>query len=376
VDLEFTSDQDELRDSVRSFLQKECPTNLVRSVIETGEPAKELWASMVALDWPALAIPQEDGGVGLSFVETAVVAEELGRVIAPGPLLTTTSQFVPLVREVGTQDQRHAFLGKVASGQLTGCIALADHPRRWGLDNLTMEATRDGDEWVLTGTKYGVMADGTTDELVVIARAADGLGAFVVPTAQTSLTPVTALDASRPLSTVMLDHVRISSERALGEPGSEAARRGIARAIEEATVAMALETVGTSDTLFHMVLAYVKDRHQFGVPIGSFQAVKHKMTDMYVYIERARSLCYYAAGAIENDDPSRPIAVAMAKSASDDCQRQVIQDSFQSFGGIGYTWEHDAHMFIKRAKTGGTMFGGAATHAVETAKLLLGATTS
>src|SRR5580704_10761390 len=107
VDLEFTSDQEELRDSVRSFLQKECPPDLVRSVIETGEPAKELWASMVALDWPGLAIPEDDGGVGLSFVETAVVAEELGRVIAPGPLLTTTSQFVPLVREVGTQDQRH-----------------------------------------------------------------------------------------------------------------------------------------------------------------------------------------------------------------------------------------------------------------------------
>jgi alkylation response protein AidB-like acyl-CoA dehydrogenase len=125
-----------------------------------------------------------------------------------------------------------------------------------------------------------------------------------------------------------------------------------------------------------MVLAYVKDRQQFGVPIGSFQAVKHKMTDMYVYVERARSLCYYAAGAIETDDPSRPIAVAMAKSASDDCQRRVVQDSFQSFGGIGYTWEHDAHMFIKRAKTGGAMFGGSATHAVETAKLLLGANAS
>ena len=171
MDLEFTSDQEELRDSVRSFLQKECPTDLVRSVVETGEPAKELWASMVALDWPALAIAEEYGGVGLSFIETAVVAEELGRVIAPGPLLATMSQFVPLVREIGTADQRHAFLSKVASGDLTGCIALADHPRRWGLDDVTMQAERSGEVWVLTGTKYGVMADETTDELVVIARA-------------------------------------------------------------------------------------------------------------------------------------------------------------------------------------------------------------
>jgi alkylation response protein AidB-like acyl-CoA dehydrogenase len=376
VDLEFTSDQEELRDSVRSFLQKECPPDLVRSVIETGEPAKELWASMVALDWPGLAIPEDDGGVGLSFVETAVVAEELGRVIAPGPLLTTMSQFVPLVREVGTDDQRHTFLSKVASGELTGCVALADHPRRWSIGDLTMEAEPDGNDFVLTGTKFGVMADGTTDELAVIARAAGGFGVFLVPVAQATLTPVTALDPSRPLSTVTLDHVHVPRERVLGEPGSDATKLGITRALEEATVAIALETVGACDTLFQMVLAYVKDRHQFGVPIGSFQAVKHKMTDMYVYVERARSLCYYAAGAIENDDPSRPIAVAMAKSASDDCQRRVVQDAFQSFGGIGYTWEHDAHMFFKRAKTGGAMFGGSATHAVETAKLLLGANAS
>jgi alkylation response protein AidB-like acyl-CoA dehydrogenase len=374
VDLEFTSDQEELRDSVRSFLQKECPPDLVRSVVETGEPAKELWASMVALDWPALAIPEEDGGVGLSFVETAVVAEELGRVIAPGPLLTTMSQFAPLVREVGRADQRHEFLSKVAAGELTGCLALPDHPRRWSLTDVTMVAEQTADGWVLNGTKYGVMADGTTDEIVVIARAAGGLGAFVVPGAQAGLTPVTALDRSRPLSTATFADVAVPSARALGDPGSDTSSNGIARAIEEAIVAIALETVGTSDTLFHMVLAYVKDRHQFGVPIGSFQSVKHKMTDMFVALERARSLCYFAVGAIENDDDARPSAVAMAKSASDDCQRLVVQDSFQSFGGIGYTWEHDAHLFMKRAKTGGSMFGGSATHAVETAKLLLDAT--
>jgi alkylation response protein AidB-like acyl-CoA dehydrogenase len=170
--------------------------------------------------------------------------------------------------------------------------------------------------------------------------------------------------------------VHVPGDRALGEPGSEASRRGIARAVQEATVALALETVGASDALFQMVLAYVKDRHQFGVPIGSFQAVKHKMTDMYVSIERARSLCYYAVGAIDEDDEARAEAVAMAKSASDDCQRQVCQDSFQSFGGIGYTWEHDAHLFIKRAKTDGSLFGGSSTHAVETARLLLGTAAS
>ncbi len=372
MDLEFTSDQEELRDSVRSFLQKECPTDLVRGVVETGEPAKELWAAMVALDWPALAVPEEHGGVGLSFVETAVLAEELGRVIAPGPILPTVTQFAPMVREVGTPEQRSTFLGAVASGTLTGSVALADHPRRFLLTDVTMRAEPSGDGWVLHGTKHAVMAEPATDEIVVIARAGagNGLGAFVVPGSQAGLTKVRSLDQSRPLSTAMLDHVVVPAERALGQPGSEASSSGIERALQESVVALALETVGTCDSLFQMVLAYVKDRHQFGVPIGSFQAVKHKMTNMFVSIERARSLCYLAVAAIENDDVSRPATVAMAKAASDDCQRLVCQDSFQSFGGIGYTWEHDAQLFIKRAKTGGSLFGGSSVHAVETARLL------
>jgi alkylation response protein AidB-like acyl-CoA dehydrogenase len=370
VDLEFTSDQEELRDSVRSFLQKECPTELVRGVVETGEPAKELWAAMVALDWPALAVPEEFGGVGLSFVETAVLVEELGRCIAPGPILPTVTQFAPIVREVGTPEQCITFLGAVAAGTLTGGLAMADHPRRFLLSDVKLQAEPSDDGWVLNGTKYAVMAEPATDEIVVIARAGDGLGAFVVPGAQAGLTRVQALDMSRPLSTAVLNHVVVPPERALGEPGSEASSRGIERAIQESVVALALETVGTCDSLFQMVLAYVKDRHQFGVPIGSFQAVKHKMTDMFVAVERARSLCYFAVAAIENDDASRSSAVAMAKSASDECQRLVCQDSFQSFGGIGYTWEHDAQLFIKRAKTGGLLFGGSSIHALETARLL------
>jgi alkylation response protein AidB-like acyl-CoA dehydrogenase len=370
VDLEYTVDQDELRDSVRAFLAKECPIELVRAVVETGRAPARLWDSMVGLDWPALAIPEENGGLGLTFVETAVVAEELGRVIAPGPLLATTTQFAPAVRQVGTAEQRQEFLAPVASGARTGSLALADHPRRWGLADVTTSAQRAEGGWVLHGTKQGVLADAGTDELVVVARAGPGLGAFVVPVSDTTLTPVHSLDPSRPHSTVTLDGVAVPDARALGEPGSEATWQGLTRAIEEATVAMALETVGTADALFQLVLAYVKDRQQFSVPIGSFQAVKHKMTDMFVSLERARSLCYFAVAAIDEDDPSRASAVAMAKAASDDCQRLVCQESFQSFGGIGYTWEHDGHLFIKRAKTTGALLGGAAVHALAVASLL------
>ena len=370
MELEFTSEQEELRSSVRSFLDKECPLELVRTVIETGEAPEKLWASMVALDWPALAVPEDNDGLGLSFVEIAVVAEELGRVIAPGPLLPTVTQFAPMVREVGTPEQRQRFLSQVASGAITGTVALADHPRGWALGDLTMTAERAEGGWVLDGTKLGILGDGSMGEVAVVARAGDGVAAFVVPAGEAGLATLRSLDASRPLSTATLDRVLVPDDRALGEPGSAASTLGVSRALQEATVALALETLGTCDALFQMVLSYVKDRNQFGVPIGSFQAVKHKMSNMFLAIERARSLCYFAVAAVDEDTPARATAVSMAKAASDDCQRLVCRDSIQSFGGIGYTWEHDGHLFVKRAETTGALLGGSAEHSVAVAAAL------
>jgi alkylation response protein AidB-like acyl-CoA dehydrogenase len=273
-----------------------------------------------------------------------------------------------VVREVGTADQRGQFLAQVASGAITGAVALADLPTGWGLGDLTMTAERAEGGWVLSGTKRGVMADAAVSEVAVIARVGERAGAFVVPGSEAGLAPVHSLDASRPLSDATFERVLVPEERALGDPGSEAATQGITRALQEATVAVALETVGTSDALFQMVLSYVKDRKQFGVPVGSFQAVKHKMANMFVALERARSLCYYAAAAIAEDTADRATAASMAKAASDDCQRQVCRESLQSFGGIGFTWEHDAHLFIKRAETDGALFGGSAWHTLEVAK--------
>jgi alkylation response protein AidB-like acyl-CoA dehydrogenase len=370
VELEFTSDQEELRASVRSFLEKECPTEVVRAAVATGE-ADQLWASMVALDWPGLTVPEEFGGIGLTFVEAAVVAEELGRVVAPGPLFSTLTQFAPLVREVGDAEQQHRFLSAVASGALTGTLALADHAKAWSLDDVTLVAERVEGGWVLDGIKLGLLGISEADgEVAVLARVGDGFGAFVVPAAEAGLAPVRSLDASRPLATATLRRVTVGDDRALGEPGGEASERGIRRALDEATAALALETVGACDTLFQFVLAYVKERKQFGVPVGSFQAIKHKMADMFLAIERARSLCYYAVAAIDEDTEDRAVAVSMAKAASDDCQRLVCREAFQSFGGIGFTWEHDSHLFIKRAETSAALLGGAAEHSVAVAASL------
>src|SRR5271165_1181326 len=355
VELEFTGEQEELRASVRSFLEKECPIEVVRALVETGEAPEKLWGSMVALDWPALAVPEEYGGIGLTILETAVVVEELGRAVAPGPLLATVTQFAPVVREIGSPGQQQHFLSKVATGAIAGTVALADQPRAWALDDVTMTAEPAEGGWILTGRKVGILAAEGTTVIVVVARAGEGMGAFVVPAAEAGLAPVHSLDASRPLFTATLDRVLVPDDRALGEPDSAASTLGVTRALQEATVALALETVGVCDALFQMVLTYVKDRKQFGVPIGSFQAVKHKMSNMFLALERARSLCYFAVAAIDEDTPTRGTAVSMAKAASDDCQRLVCRDSIQSFGGIGYTWEHDAHLFVKRAETTGAL---------------------
>ena len=190
MELEFTAEQEELRSSVRSFLEKECPVDVVRAVVETGEAPEKLWGSMVALDWPALAIPEEYGGIGLTILETAVVVEELGRAIAPGPLLATVTQFAPMVREVGTPEQQQRFLSEVASGAIAGTVALADHPRAWALEDVTMTAEPAEGGWLLTGVKHGVLAAEGTTEVVVVARAGDGMGAFVVPAAEAGLTAV------------------------------------------------------------------------------------------------------------------------------------------------------------------------------------------
>jgi alkylation response protein AidB-like acyl-CoA dehydrogenase len=189
----------------------------------------------------------------------------------------------------------------------------------------------------------------------------------VIPVVEAGLTPVHSLDASRPLAEATLQHVFVPHDHALGEPGDADSTAGISRAVQEATLGLALEGVGTCDALFQLLLAYLKERQQFGVAIGSFQALKHKMANMFLAIERARSLCYFAAAAINEDTPTRATSVSMAKAASDDCQKLVCREAIQSFGGIGFTWEHDAHLYVKRATTDGALFGGAAAHSIAVA---------
>ncbi|MBV8388089.1 MAG: acyl-CoA/acyl-ACP dehydrogenase [Acidimicrobiia bacterium] len=355
MELEFSEDQQELRATVRAFLERECPMTLVRSVVEKGASADELWTQMVELGWPALTIPEEHGGLGLGFVELAVLAEELGRVIAPGPFVATVTQFVPAVRLAGTAEQQGRFLGAVAAGELTGTLAIGGD----------VVATPTDGGWSLSGTVRHVMDGDRADVLVVVASEGDSRRGFVVQGDDIRAEPQRSLDPTRRLATVTLEAVRVDEDRALA-PDDNA----LDRALEEATAALALEIVGTCQSIFDVALAYSKERHQFGVPIGSFQTVKHKFADMLVALERARATSYFAAATIAEEDDRRALAVAMAKAAAGDAQRLIAQEGIQTMGGIGYTWEHDMHLYVKRAKASDALFGTSSEHRARVARIL------
>jgi alkylation response protein AidB-like acyl-CoA dehydrogenase len=370
VDFEFTDDQLELRDNARSVLGSACPPSLVREVHEGRATGDELWSTLTGLDWPAIGTAEAHGGLGLGYVEVGIVVEELGRAVAPSPFLASVTQLAPLLREAGAHDA----LARVAGGTCTGSVAVAEDGR-WTLADTKATARRVGTSWVLSGTKSHVMDGTTAQEIAVVARRSgtsgdDGLGAFLVPADSVTATPLAVIDPTMPLASVVLDDVEVEASRVLLEPGDPHSSGALQRTLDEATAAMALSTVATCRAIFETTLQYAKDREQFGRPIGSFQALKHRLADMYLAVERASSLAWFAALTIAEDDERRAVAVSMAKAAAGDCQHLVVGDGLQLHGGIGFTWENDLHLWLKRAKSGDLLFGTAATHRARLAHLL------
>lgn len=371
MDLEFSEDESELRDNVRIVLGDLCPPSLVRSIYEGKGTGNVLWERMVELYWPALAIDEELGGLGMGFLEVAIVAEELGRAVAPGPFLATVTQFVPAVGELGSPEHQSRFVAPVAAAGRTGTLAIAEKGR-WDATAIETVARRSGDGWVLDGKKTTVLDGDCADDIVVIARADDtaGLGAFVVEGSAVKAQARTVIDPTLRIADLLLSAVPVPPDRVLAEPGSPGVARALERVIQQATVAMAVSTVGTCRKIFELTLDYAKVREQYGRPIGSFQALKHRLAEMYLAVERASSLCYFAALTVAEDDARRAEAAALAKSATGDCQRLLAQDGLQLHGGVGFTWEHDLHFFLKRAKSGEAMFGTAASHRAALARSL------
>ena len=364
MDFELTDDQQTLQSVVRDVAEAECPPSLVRAVADDGatNEVDALWKTYVGLDWPTLTVPEDDGGMGLGAVELAITLEELGRVSDPTPFLVTTSQYVSLIRNCADADQRRELLSAVCSG-VTGAATFEPGDLR---------AEPEGDGWRIEGTARHVMDGDRADELALVARTADGVGVFVVPSDGVTATRLPSFDATLHVADVRVGGIVVGPGRSLCGPTVAA---GVERAREEATTHLAATMVGASQRILELALDHVRSRHQFGVPIGSFQAVKHMLVDVYIAIERARALCHFAALTLAEDDDRRTMAASMAKAAAGDCQRIAAQHGVQVFGGLGFTWENDLHLFVRRAKAGELLLGSTADHRARVARAAIAANT-
>ena len=340
-----------LRRSAREFLAKECSTKVVRRVMESADGYDQaMWKKIAGLGWTALGIPEQYGGVG-TFLDLVVVLEEAGRALLPGPFFATLGLAVPALIEAGTEAQKKEALGAIASGDARATLALTENSGRWDAAGVNLAAKQEGGGWRLDGVKVFVPDAQTADYMVVVARTR-GEG--------TTVKALETLDMTRRWSEVRFDAVRLGADSLMG--AADKAWPALKRALEWSTAALCAEMAGGVQKVLETSTDYAKTRHQFGKPIGIYQAVSHKLADMLVLSESGRSATYYAAWAVDADAPDRSLASSMAKAYVSDAYRKVAGDGIQVHGGIGFTWEHDMHLYFKRAKSSEVTLGDATYH--------------
>ena len=358
----LTADQQLLKNSARTFLETHCAPALVRSLADDPRGESDtLWKEMTQLGWLGLALPEAYGGSGLGVVETAVLLEELGRVAYPGPYVPTILA-ASVIAEAGTAAQKQQWLAAVAMGSARATLAFLDADVDWNLESVTTRAERAGTGWRISGIKRFVPWAHVADVLLIPARTPDGLGLFLVPASAPgmSLTPVTGIDASTRWVNVKLDGVSVSGDAVLGTP--DGARPLLEAALRRGAVGAAAEMLGAARRCLDMTVEYAKVREQFGQPIGSFQAIRHKCAEMLLEVENAHAATYYAAWALDAGAEDAAVAASVAKSYVGDAARKVCGESIQVHGGIGFTWEYDLHLYFKHAKALETMYGDADHH--------------
>ena len=361
VKLAFTPEQDELRGQLRRFLDDTCPISEVRRQMQTERGYDpEVWSRMATqLGLPGIAVPEALGGAGLGQVELTVVFEELGRSLACLPYFSTVGLAMNVLMASDDHLAMQDFLPRLASGEATGSLAILEATGSWDLGTLNTSARRVGASWVLDGQKAFVVDGDTADVLLVVARSPGGLSVFAVEGGAAGMEriPVPSLDQTRKLASLELAS---TPGRLIGEEG--AAETWLVRALDLAAVALAAEQVGGARRCLELSVEYAKVRHQFGRPIGSFQAIKHRCADMLVRVESARAAAYYAAWAAAEESNELPAVASLARAYCSEAYSWVAGETIQVHGGIGFTWEHDAHLYFKRAKASELLLGDPAHH--------------
>jgi alkylation response protein AidB-like acyl-CoA dehydrogenase len=329
MDFDFNDEQREIKSTAREFLAARFKPENVRELAESGSPYdEEIWKEMCELGWPGIAISEEYGGQGLGAVELVILQEELGYAIAPSPFISNAYAGL-VIEQAGSDEQRSRWLPGIASGEARGGAVIS------------------GDPDLIAGAAEGAAV------LVV----PEGDGARLVEPEDAELERLDLIDATRAYFKVTAD-------------GGDPLRGDISRAADTAAVAFAAELVGVAQRALDMAVDYAKEREQFGRPIGSYQAVSHRLANMLWDTEEARSLTYYAAWCADAEPESLPLAASMAKARASDAATSVTHDAIQTFGGIGFTWEHDVHFLLKRARVSAQMLGTSAHHRERVAELV------
>jgi alkylation response protein AidB-like acyl-CoA dehydrogenase len=373
----FNEEQELLRSTARKFFDNECASEIVRKLMDGPEGmTPDLWKKIAEQGWTGLIFPDAHGGMGLGFVDLVVLMEEMGRAVVPGPFFSTVLLGGLAIREAGTDAQKKAWLPKISSGEARATLAWMEPSAELGARGITLQATAKVGGFTLNGTKLFVQDAHTADVIVVAARTGsgqspeEGISLFLVPkgTPGMSVTLLPTMDQTRKLCEVGLKDVALGAEALMGQAGS--GWTALARVIDRATVALCAEMCGGAQKVLEMTVEYAKIRQAFGRPIGSYQGVKHKAADMLVDVENSKSITYYAAWAMDEGVPEGPLAVSMAKAYVSDAYRRVAGAGIQLHGGIGFTWEHDLHLYFKRAKGSEFTFGDATWHRERVAQLV------
>jgi alkylation response protein AidB-like acyl-CoA dehydrogenase len=350
MNFEFPDELIQLRDQARRFLADRCPPAVPRRILDTDEPyAAELWRAIAEMGWTGAAIPEEYGGVGLGRLAVCVLAEEIGRAVAPVPFSSSVYLATEAIMLFGSEQQKQTWLPKLASGEIIGTFALAERPGAFDPAKLTASVTAGR----LTGVKLAVPDGDIADIAVVAVNCGACLHLVDLRGAGVTREAVVTFDPTR-------SHARIGFSGAAADPlPGSAGPDTVRRLLDYAAVPMAFEQVGGAQAALDMANGYAKERFAFGRPIGSFQGIKHKLADMYIQVELARSNAYYGAWAVHTDASELPIAASVARIAACEAGWFVTKENIQTHGGMGFTWQMDCHLYYRRAKLLSLALGGA-----------------
>jgi len=366
MDLGLDEQQEMLKNFARDFLEKECPEQLVRAMEDDEKGySPELWQKMAQQGWMGLIIPENYNGTGMNICELVVLLEEFGRALVPGPFISTVVLGGVPIMEAGTEEQKHQFLPKIASGEIIMTLALTEPSAKWTADGVQLEAKKDGSDYVLNGTKLFVQDAHVTDYMIVAARTGgsgeNGITLFIVDSKSPGIKyEVLKTIAADKQCEVTFENVKVPASNILGQEGE--GWPIIEKTKKVATVAACAYLVGLSQMDFDVTLNYAKERVQFGRPIGSFQAIQHKLADAVIDVDGSRFITYKAAWSLQEGEPDADLMISMAKAWTSDASRRVVAHGQQIHGGIGFTKEYKIQLYFRRQKWMELMWGDADYH--------------